>query len=71
MATGKIKKWLDDAGFGFIRLDNGGGDIFLHRSEVLGCGIDPYKLREGDRLSFDIGLDRNNRRTAINVRLSQ
>jgi cold shock CspA family protein len=34
-----------------------------------GGGIDPYKLREGDPLSFDIGTDRNNKPIAINVRL--
>ena len=34
MATGKIKKWIGDRGFGFIADDTGGLDIFLHINEV-------------------------------------
>jgi cold shock CspA family protein len=65
-----MRKWLDDRGFGFIRQDGGGPDVFLHRSQLLGAGIDPYSLNEGTSLSFDIGVDRNNRPTAVNVQLS-
>ena len=71
MQTGIIKKWLDDRGYGFLKADDGGPDIFLHRSQLLGAGIDPYSLSEGDALSFDIGLDRDQRPTAINVRRAQ
>ena len=67
MATGTLKKWVGDRGFGFIKQNRGGPDIFLHLSQLLGSGIDPYTLREGDPLSFDIGTDRNNKPIAINV----
>jgi cold shock protein len=69
MQTGKLKKWIDDLGYGFIGQDRGGPDVFLHRTQLLGAGIDPYSLKEGDPLSFDIGLDRDNRPTAVNVQL--
>jgi CspA family cold shock protein len=71
MATGTLKKWLYDRGFGFIKQDRGGPDIFLHRSQVLGSGINPYDLNEGDPLSFEIGIDRKNRPAAINVQLAE
>ena len=42
-----------------------------HHTQLLGAGINPYDLNEGDRLSFDLGTDKKNRQAAINVRLSQ
>jgi cold shock CspA family protein len=54
MATGTLIRWLDFRGFGFIRPACGGADIFLHRSQLLASGINPYLLREGASLSFEI-----------------
>lgn len=34
MASGTVKKWLADKGFGFVRNDAGGPDVFLHASEL-------------------------------------
>lgn len=46
-------KWFNNAkGFGFIGRDDGGPDVFVHYSGVVG---DKFKtLREGDRVEFDI-----------------
>lgn len=46
-------KWFNNAkGFGFIGRDDGGPDVFVHYSGILG---DKFKtLREGDRVEFDI-----------------
>jgi CspA family cold shock protein len=71
MQTGKLKKWIDDRDFGFIKPDGGGPDVFVHRTELRRAGIDPYALSEGAALSFDIGLDRDNRAAAVNVQLAE
>ena len=46
-------KWFNNAkGFGFIGREDGGPDVFVHHSGIVG---DKFKtLREGDRVEFDI-----------------
>ncbi len=54
MATGTVKFFAQDKGFGFITPDDGGQDVFVHVS-ALGYG---NSLREGDKVSYDVGQDR-------------
>jgi CspA family cold shock protein len=54
MATGTIKFFNDDKGFGFITPENGGQDVFVHVSALERGG----SLREGDKVSFEVGQDR-------------
>ena len=55
MATGNLKTWFVERGFGFIKDDaSSGPDIFMHISALLGSGINPDDLKTGDRLSYDI-----------------
>jgi CspA family cold shock protein len=54
MAIGTIKFFNDDKGFGFITPENGGQDVFVHVS-ALASGS---SLREGDKVSFEVGQDR-------------
>jgi CspA family cold shock protein len=49
MATGTVKWYDTEKGFGFVSRDDGAGDIFVHRS-ALGFEV----LGEGDRIQFDI-----------------
>jgi CspA family cold shock protein len=50
MAQGTVK-WFDDAkGFGFLQQD-GGGDVFVHHTEINMQGF--KTLSEGDRVEFD------------------
>ena len=49
MATGKVKWFNDQKGFGFIEQE-GSNDVFVHHSEVQGGN-----LNEGDTVEFEIG----------------
>ena len=68
MATGTLKMWNAERGFGFIGDDSGGPDIFLHVSALQSAGIDPDNIRKGERLSFDVESTREGKTRAANVR---
>jgi len=68
MAIGTLKMWKADRGFGFIKDDSGGPDVFMHISALLSAGIDPENLTRGERLTFDVELGRDGRTRASNVR---
>ena len=52
MATGTVK-WFNDAkGFGFIKPDDGGDDLFAHFSAIQSQGF--KTLTENQRVSFDV-----------------
>src|SRR3954465_4077462 len=51
MATGTVKWFNDDKGFGFITPDEGGKDLFVHHSAINANGF--RTLAEGARVSYD------------------
>jgi cold shock protein len=51
MATGTVKWFSDDKGFGFITPDEGGRDLFVHFSGIAGDGF--RTLAEGAKVSYD------------------
>ena len=54
METGTVKFFNEDKGFGFITPDNGGKDLFVHHSNILGDGF--KSLAEGQKVSFNVGV---------------
>ena len=56
MATGTVKFFNGQKGFGFIAQDGGGPDVFVHVSAVERAGM--RGLAEGQKLTFDIEADR-------------
>ena len=65
MATGTVKFFNQDKGFGFITPDNGGAVVFVHVSALQGSGL----LRDGQKVSYDLGQDRKTGKSkAENVR---
>ncbi|GAA2264263.1 cold-shock protein [Streptomyces amakusaensis] len=52
MATGTVKWFNADKGFGFIQQDDGGPDVFVHFSAIQAQG---YKsLNEADQVSYEV-----------------
>ncbi|MBV6306517.1 cold-shock protein [Candidimonas humi] len=52
METGIVKWFNSEKGYGFIKPDSGGKDLFAHHSDILGTG---YKsLEENQRVSFEV-----------------
>lgn len=50
--TGVVKWFSNQKGYGFITRDNGGKDVFVHHSAIVGEG---YKaLAEGQKVKFQI-----------------
>ncbi len=55
MAQGTVKWFNEEKGFGFIVPDEGGKDLFVHRSNVKAPG---QVLQERQRVTFDVGQGR-------------
>merc|ERR1712226_1083787 len=62
-ATGTVKKFMEDKGFGFITPDDGGDDLFIHIKQCNGA----ESLSEGDKVSYDAEWnDRKGKMAAAN-----
>jgi CspA family cold shock protein len=56
MATGTVKWFNDQKGYGFVQPDDGSKDVFVHISAVEGAGL--RSLKEGQKISFEIVTDK-------------
>ncbi|MDK8795520.1 cold-shock protein [Corynebacterium sp. MSK044] len=53
MATGTVKWFNAEKGFGFIAPDDGSADVFVHYSEIQGSGF--RTLEEDQKVEFEVG----------------
>ncbi len=67
MATGTVKWFNADKGYGFIEPSEGGKDAFVHISAVERAGLST--LREGQKVSYDLVEGRNGRSSAENLQV--
>jgi cold shock protein len=56
MATGTVKWFNDQKGYGFIQPESGGSDVFVHISAVQQAGL--TGLQENQRVSFELEKDK-------------
>jgi len=66
MATGTVKWFSDDKGFGFITPDEGSKDLFVHHSGIVGEGY--HSLQDGAKVSYDAEAGDKGPK-AVNVRV--
>jgi len=64
-ASGTVKFFNAMKGFGFIQRDDGQPDAFVHISAVERAGMS--SLQEGDRLDFELEVDRRGKYAAVNL----
>ena len=55
MATGTVKWFNDQKGFGFIQPEDGGADVFVHISAVERAGLG--SLKENQKVSYELERD--------------
>jgi cold shock protein len=66
MSQGSVARIINDRGFGFIKPQDGGDDVFFHHSSVANNGFD--SLAEGQSVEYEMGRDqRSNKARAENV----
>ena len=66
MATGTVKWFNTEKGYGFIQPDEGGKDIFVHISAVERSGL--TGLADGQKVSYEMQAGRDGRESAADLK---
>ncbi|MCP5422463.1 MAG: cold shock domain-containing protein [Chromatiaceae bacterium] len=61
---GKLNRWNDGRGFGFISPEGGGPDVFVHVSALKNMARRPLV---GDEITFELDLDNKGKKRAVNA----
>lgn len=64
MNLGVVKRWVSERGYGFIKPDDGGADVFLHVTIAERAGLE---IAEGDRLRFETMPGRDGKPRALSI----
>ena len=67
MATGTVKWFNSEKGYGFIAPDEGGKDVFVHITAVRDAGLEG--LKDQQRLSYELRTGRDGRSSASALQL--
>ena len=65
MATGTVKWFKAQKGFGFLEADDGTADVFVHISAVERAGL--HGLNEGQKVTYELETGRNGKTSAANL----
>ncbi len=68
MATGTVKWFNSNKGYGFIQPDAGGSDVFVHISAVQSAGLEG--LDDNQKVSYEVETGRNGREAAAELKLA-
>ena len=66
MATGTVKWFNSQKGYGFIQPTTGGADVFVYISAVERAGMDG--LAEGQKVNYELETGQRGRVSAVNLR---
>ena len=67
VATGTVKWFNEQKGYGFIQPDSGGKDVFVHISAVERAGL--RGLAEGQKITYEVEADRRSgKESAVNLK---
>jgi len=67
MATGTVKWFNSEKGYGFIAPDEGGKDVFVHITAVRNAGLEG--LKDDQRVRFELQTGRDGRASAADIEL--
>lgn len=62
MATGTVKWFNSEKGYGFIQPDNGGSDVFVHVSALQRSGLSG--LNDGQKIGYELTQDKRSGKTS-------
>ena len=66
MQTGSLISFKEDKGYGFIRPQDGGDNVYVHISALQAAGLD--KILPGQRFTYDL-FSKDGKISAVNIKL--